>query len=164
MPTKPRPVAGMVAGSPRYRKIGLADLSQEKINRSDPNLERSRRRCPVFWVDRQPDQAAERRTIQAVFCPRKVTSGWSRINKEKVQRLIAEGLMTPAGFARIDAAKQNGSWTLSDDPEAGIIPADLEQALQERPDAQRYFLQLSRSDKRTVLQWLVMAKRPGLFD
>lgn len=49
------------------------------------------------------------------FSRRKVNSVWSKVNKEKVERLISEGLMTDAGLAIIEKAKQNGSWTILDD-------------------------------------------------
>lgn len=67
--------------------------------------------------------------------------------------------MTSAGLDIIKKAVQNGSWTVLDDAEALIIPPDLEGEFQERPKAKDFFMGLSRSDKRNVLQWLVLAKR-----
>lgn len=67
--------------------------------------------------------------------------------------------MTPAGLAAIDRAKENGSWTMLDEVEQLIIPTDLEQAFEQKPNAKNYFLSLCRSDKRAILQWLVLAKR-----
>jgi uncharacterized protein YdeI (YjbR/CyaY-like superfamily) len=93
------------------------------------------------------------------FSKRKEKSVWSKVNKEKVERLIQEGLMTEAGFRIIDKAKQNGSWTILDEAEALIIPKDLEEKFQQMPKAKTYFMSLSRSDRRNILQWLVLAKR-----
>jgi len=93
------------------------------------------------------------------FSRRKPKSVWSRINKEKTERLINEGLMTKAGYHIIEIAKQNGSWTILDEAEALTIPKDLDEAFQNRPNAKNYFSGLSRSDKRNILQWLVLAKR-----
>ena len=67
--------------------------------------------------------------------------------------------MRDAGLQCIEQAKQNGSWTILDDIEALIIPADLEEAWQERPMAKAYFSTLCRSDKRALLLGLVLAKR-----
>jgi uncharacterized protein YdeI (YjbR/CyaY-like superfamily) len=67
--------------------------------------------------------------------------------------------MTKAGFEIMEIAKQNGSWTILDEAEALVIPNDLDQELQKRPNAKAYFFGLSRSDKRNILQWLVLAKR-----
>ena len=68
--------------------------------------------------------------------------------------------MAPAGFAIIEKAKANGSWTILDDVEALIIPPDLEGAFSQKLNAKTYFLSLSRTDQRNILQWLVLAKRP----
>ena len=110
------------------------------------------------WIDSRAKPVDSERYMQ-FFSRRKPNSIWSKINKEKVQQLVANGLMTKAGFTSIDTAKQNGSWAILDEVEAGIIPADLAEAFQKRPNAHHYFLRLSRSDKRTILQWLVLAKR-----
>lgn len=112
------------------------------------------------WIDSQAKPIDDERYRQ-LFSRRKPKSGWSRVNKEKVQRLLAEGQMTQAGLNCIEIAKQNGSWTLLDEVEALTLPTDLEQALQQRPNAHRYFGSLSRTDKRNLLQWLVLAKRPA---
>ena len=93
------------------------------------------------------------------FTKRKANSVWSKVNKAKVEHLIQTGQMTQAGLDSIEKAKHNGSWTILDDVEALILPADLEQAFQDSPQGLEYFLNLSRSDKRNILQWLVMAKR-----
>jgi len=110
------------------------------------------------WIDSQA-KPVDAETYRQLFTRRKPKSGWSKINKEKVQQLIAEGGMTQAGLDSIEVAQQNGSWTLLDDVEALILPADLDQELDKRPKAKSYFLSLSRTDKRAMLQWLVLAKR-----
>lgn len=111
------------------------------------------------WIDSKSKPIDSDRYMQ-FFCRRKPKSVWSKINKAKIARLTEEGLMTQAGFDSIEIAKQNGSWTILDDAEELIIPTDLEEAFQKMPDAKNYFLNLSRSDKRNILQWLVLAKRP----
>jgi uncharacterized protein YdeI (YjbR/CyaY-like superfamily) len=111
------------------------------------------------WIDSQAKPIDADKYMQ-FFCRRKPTSAWSRVNKEKITRLTAAGLMAPAGLARIEAAKQNGSWTLLDEVEALVIPPDLAAALHARPAASHFFESLSKTDKRNILQWLVLAKRP----
>jgi len=111
------------------------------------------------WIDSKVKPLDEEKFMQ-FFSKRKEKSVWSKVNKEKIERLIKEGLMTKAGFEIIEQAKQNGSWTILDEAEALIIPKDLDDELQKRPNARSYFLGLSKSDKRNILQWLVLAKRP----
>ena len=110
------------------------------------------------WIDSKSKPIDEHKFMQ-FFSRRKPNSVWSRVNKEKIERLTNEGLMTKAGYEIIEIAKQNGSWTILDEAEALIIPDDLDKELQKRKNAKEYFLSLSRSDKRNILQWLVLAKR-----
>lgn len=110
------------------------------------------------WIDSKAMPMDSNRYRQ-FFCRRKPKSVWSKINKEKVERLTREGLMTKAGFESIEVARQNGSWTTLDEAEALIIPDDLEAAFRDLPEAREYYLSLSRSDKRNILQWLLLAKR-----
>lgn len=111
------------------------------------------------WIDSTRKSIDETRFKQ-LFSKRKPQGTWSRINKEKIQRLIAGGLMTQAGLDVIDAAKQNGSWTILDEVEELIIPSDLENAFKEHTGSKDYFLGLSKSVRKMMLQWIVLAKRP----
>lgn len=111
------------------------------------------------WIDSIGKPLDGERFMQ-FFCKRKPNSTWSKINKDRVSALLEAGLMTPAGQHCIDVAKQNGSWTMLDDVEALILPKDLSVAFDSRPEALAYFTVLSRSVKKSILQWLVLAKRP----
>jgi uncharacterized protein YdeI (YjbR/CyaY-like superfamily) len=93
------------------------------------------------------------------FSKRKPTSAWSKINKEKVKRLIKEDLMAPAGLASIEAAKKNGSWTILDEVEKLTIPNDLEKAFNASKGSKEFFLGLSKSVQKMILQWIQFAKR-----
>ncbi|TDO71204.1 uncharacterized protein YdeI (YjbR/CyaY-like superfamily) [Flavobacterium chryseum] len=111
------------------------------------------------WIDSVRKSIDNDKFIQ-FFGKRKPNSVWSKINKAKVERLIADGLMMKAGFDSIEKAKQNGSWTILDDVEELLIPEDLEKGFEAKPGAAAYFLSLSKSARKSILQWLVMAKRP----
>ena len=67
--------------------------------------------------------------------------------------------MTEAGLKCIETAKQNGSWAILDEVEELIVPLDLENAFADNPDAQDYYLSLSKSVRKAILQWIVLAKR-----
>ena len=68
--------------------------------------------------------------------------------------------MTDAGIKCVEIAKENGSWTLLDEVEELIIPKDLESKFKAKKGSKEYFLSLSKSNKKAILQWVVMAKRP----
>ncbi len=111
------------------------------------------------WVDSKPGTLDGERSM-LYFSPRKAGSGWAATNKERVGRLIASGLMAPAGLAKIEAAKQDGSWSKLDAVEALEIPPDLAAALAGLPDAARHFDAFPRSVRRGILEWIAGAKRP----
>ncbi|NQX39913.1 Uncharacterized conserved protein YdeI, YjbR/CyaY-like superfamily, DUF1801 family [Pedobacter steynii] len=110
------------------------------------------------WIDSTKKSLDEDMFMQ-FFCKRKPNSVWSKINKGKVGRLINKGLMTKAGFDRIEIAKQNGSWEILDDVEELNIPEDLIKELDHKPGSKEYFLGLSKSVRKSILQWLVLARR-----
>ena len=111
------------------------------------------------WIDSQA-KPIDADTYRQLFSRRKPRSGWSRVNKEKVAQLLADGQMLPAGLAAIATAQQNGAWALLDEVDALVVPPDLAQALEASPAAGSYFAGLSRTDRRNLLQWLVLARRP----
>ncbi len=111
------------------------------------------------WIDSIKKKLDEERSVQ-FFSKRKPISTWSKINKEKVNRLIEDGLMTRAGFESIETAKQNGSWTILDEVEKLKIPQDLIAAFKLYKGSKSYFDGLSKSTRKAILQWLVLAKRP----
>ncbi len=67
--------------------------------------------------------------------------------------------MTPAGFECIEKAKDNGSWIILDEVEALKIPKDLIAAFKTQRGAKPFFLSLSKSVRKSILQWLVLAKK-----
>jgi uncharacterized protein YdeI (YjbR/CyaY-like superfamily) len=111
------------------------------------------------WIDSKKIKASSESSHQ-FFSRRKPTSTWSKINKAKVEVLIEKDLMTENGYQSIEIAKQNGSWTMLDDVEELLVPEDLAQKLNSQPIASAFFLALSKSIKKAILQWLVLAKRP----
>jgi uncharacterized protein YdeI (YjbR/CyaY-like superfamily) len=110
------------------------------------------------WIDSKKVAVDSEKSHQ-FFSKRKAQSTWSKINKAKIENLITNGQMTEAGLKCIDIAKQNGSWTILDAVEELIIPDDLELAFKGKKEAKEFFMGLSKSVKKMMLQWLVLAKR-----
>lgn len=111
------------------------------------------------WIDGQARKLDADRSMQWI-APRKPGSGWSRRNKEHVAQLAAAGLLMPAGLAKIEAAKADGSWNALDAVENLELPPDLIEALAEYTDAAANFEAFPRSVKRSILEWISNAKRP----
>jgi len=111
------------------------------------------------WIDGRV-KPIDNETYMRLFSRRRARSIWSKVNKEKVDLLIANGRMTKAGLKCIELAKQNGSWTVLDEAETLAVPADLQQAFDDNPGAADFFGGLSKSARKSMLQWMTMAKRP----
>lgn len=111
------------------------------------------------WIDSKVKSLDAERYMQ-IFTPRKPKSVWSKLNKQYIEELIEQGLMTEVGLAKTEAAKQDGSWTKLDAIEELIISADLKQALEANETANRYFEAFSNSSKKNILFWIESAKRP----
>ncbi|CAN5317224.1 hypothetical protein BH24ACT10_BH24ACT10_17190 [soil metagenome] len=65
------------------------------------------------WVDSQPRSIDDDRSSR-LLTPRRAGSSWSRVNKQRVDRLTAAGLFMPAGLEVVRAAQHDGSWTALD--------------------------------------------------
>lgn len=109
------------------------------------------------WIDSKPGKVDDRRS--ALMCtPRKPGSGWSKVNKDRLERLLAAGLVDAAGLAAIDAAKRDGSWSKLDQIDALIVPDDLAAALAALPPAAANFDAFPPSARRGILEWISTAK------
>lgn len=111
------------------------------------------------WIDSRPNKIDEHRYMQ-LFTPRKPRSGWSKLNKERIARLEAAGLIEPAGLAKIDAARLDGSWNALDSVEAFEMHDELRAALDANPAALQHFEAFSASTRKGLLAWVSQAKRP----
>jgi uncharacterized protein YdeI (YjbR/CyaY-like superfamily) len=110
------------------------------------------------WIDSKINPIDDAFYMQ-VFTPRKLKSAWSALNKARIERLLAAGLMTPAGLVVIKAATKSGTWDAWKHVEELIIPPDLEKAIKANPDASRNWASYSASRRKGVLYRLASAKR-----
>ncbi len=110
------------------------------------------------WIDSTKKTIDSERYIQ-YFSKRKPNSIWSKVNKDKVEYLTSKKLIREAGYKAIETAKENGSWFLLDDVEALILPENLKKEFDKREGALEYYESLSKSAKKILLSWIVLAKR-----
>ena len=111
------------------------------------------------WIDGKTNLLDAARYRQ-LFTPRRPKSGWSKLNKARVARLEAAGLLAAPGLAKIAAAKHDGSWTRLDAIEAFVMPEDLVAALKARRGATEKFAGFSASSRKGILGWIADARRP----
>jgi uncharacterized protein YdeI (YjbR/CyaY-like superfamily) len=111
------------------------------------------------WIDSVTRRVDEDRMIQW-FSPRRPGGLWSALNKERIERLERDGLMTAPGRSVIDRAKADGSWSQTDQVDALVIPSDLEAAFDNTPEARAAYERLPNAAKKQLLWAIYSAKRP----
>ncbi len=111
------------------------------------------------WIDSKTLKRDDRTTYQC-FTPRNPRSTWSKVNRERVERLTAAGLMEPAGQELVDHAKRTGTWDLLAEAQNHVVPADLQTVLAANPSADKHFRAFPPSSRRLILEWIALAKRP----
>ncbi len=113
------------------------------------------------WIDSVIRPIDDARYMQ-LFTPRRPKSGWSALNKRRVDAMIERRLMTKAGLEKIESAKRDGSWARLDHIEQLTIPPDFDRALKKNAKARRRFDSLTPSQRKIFLYYLHGVKREDL--
>jgi uncharacterized protein YdeI (YjbR/CyaY-like superfamily) len=109
------------------------------------------------WVDSTSGTVDAERSM-LYFAPRNPKSNWSGLNKARIERLSAQGLMYPKGQEMVELARRSGTWNALDGVEKLEIPDDLQAALKALPHADTYFKAFPKSTIRGILEWILNAK------
>ena len=111
------------------------------------------------WIDGQKGSFDEKYFLQK-FTPRRPKSIWSKINVEKVERLIASGEMKPSGLNAVEAAKQDGRWAAAYASQKNIsVPEDFQSALRKNTQARTFFESLTSAKRYSFLFRIETAKK-----
>lgn len=110
------------------------------------------------WVDGTLRTVDDERT-SLWFCPRRKGSVWAASNKARVERLSADGAMTPAGLAAIERAKADGSWSILERSDALTPPPELISAFAAHPGSAAAFEALSPGARKQLIYQVDSAKR-----
>ena len=110
------------------------------------------------WIDGKLRKVDKERFILR-YSPRKANSVWSKLNRERVERLVKSGKMTAAGLSVIEEAKKRGSWNQAyTNLKRDRIPPDLRKALAEDKRALDNFQRFANSYRNMYIQWVKSAK------
>jgi uncharacterized protein YdeI (YjbR/CyaY-like superfamily) len=110
------------------------------------------------WIDGKLRRIDEER-FALRFSPRKAGSVWSKINKERAQKLIDQKKMAPAGLATVEDAKKSGKWDNAYTNQIrDAVPSDLKEALTREPVAWKNFKNFANSYQNMYVGWVLQAK------
>jgi uncharacterized protein YdeI (YjbR/CyaY-like superfamily) len=126
-------------------RVAYADLVEEAI-------------C-FGWIDSTVNVLDDDRALQ-LMTPRKPRSGWTRLNRQRVDAMESQGRMTDAGRRAVERAKANGWWTIYDLVEDLVEPDDLAGALDAVPAARAAWAGFPPSARKQLLWWVVSAAKP----
>ncbi len=111
------------------------------------------------WIDGQKKAFDEQHWLQK-FTPRRVKSIWSQINCDKATALIEAGRIQPAGLRQIELAQADGRWDAAYASQSkATVPDELQQALDENPQARDFFLTLNSVNRYAIIFRIQTAKK-----
>jgi len=112
------------------------------------------------WVDGQLGRV-DALYFKTRFTPRRPTSAWSQVNRERVERLLAAGRMRARGEAEVNRAKADGRWDKAYARQSAATPdPDLQAALDAEPSARELYESLDSANRYAVLYRVQQAKTP----
>jgi uncharacterized protein YdeI (YjbR/CyaY-like superfamily) len=110
------------------------------------------------WIDGIRKSVDENRyTIR--FTPRKPTSNWSNVNIKRVNELIAEGRMMPAGLAAFEARKAEKSGVYSYENRPRQLSVEYERQFRANQTAWAFFQSQAPYYRRTACAWVITVKK-----
>ena len=113
------------------------------------------------WIDGQGRRRDDHSSFQRMT-RRGPKSAWSARNVDRVGRLEADGKMTAAGRAAVDAAKADGRWEAAYSGQATAeVPADLAAAIAAVPAAQAMFDVLTSVNRYALIYRTNSVKQPA---
>jgi uncharacterized protein YdeI (YjbR/CyaY-like superfamily) len=111
------------------------------------------------WIDGQKAKHDDQYFLQR-FTRRTKRSPWSRVNTERVARLVNAKRMHPAGLREVEAAKADGRWEVAYAGQASaVVPEDLQDALDASPAAAGFFAELDSANRYAILYRIGAVKR-----
>lgn len=137
----------------RFAKQGAAESTVSKSDAIDCALAHG-------WVDGQLGRV-DTHFFKTRFTPRRPRSAWSKINRQRVERLEEAGRMRPRGRAQVDQAKADGRWAAAyAGQREAAADADLDAALDAEPAARELFDALDSANRFAILYRVQQAKTP----
>lgn len=110
------------------------------------------------WID------GVRRSIDAEsysnrFTPRSPKSNWSAVNIKKVEELIKQGLMKPAGMAAFEKREESKSRIYAYENKPAEFPGEFEKLFRANEKAWQFFEKQPNGYRKTIMYWVMSVKQ-----
>jgi uncharacterized protein YdeI (YjbR/CyaY-like superfamily) len=110
------------------------------------------------WID-GVRKSIDEISYQIRFTPRKATSIWSKVNIEKVERLLAQNLMFPTGIDAFNKRKAEKSMIYAFEQANVELPTDFEEQFKANPKAWDFFTKQAPSYQKTAIWKIISSKQ-----
>lgn len=110
------------------------------------------------WID-SVAQRIDEDAVRQRWTPRKPGSNWSSINIAFVERLTAEGLMTPAGIAAYEKRRPDRSGIYAYEVGAQEFSPEHAALLAADPRASAFWAETTASYRKVCINWVGSAKQ-----
>jgi uncharacterized protein YdeI (YjbR/CyaY-like superfamily) len=111
------------------------------------------------WIDGQLDKYDDEHWLVR-FTPRSARSKWSQPNRTRATELLEAGRMRHLGKTQVETAKADGRWDAAYAPASKAeVPADLQAALDQSPEAAAFFSTLSGANRYAILYRIGTVKK-----
>ncbi|NHN57114.1 hypothetical protein G9U51_15190 [Calidifontibacter sp. DB0510] len=110
------------------------------------------------WIDSQV-QTIDDDSVRQRWTPRKPGSTWSAVNVAHVERLIAEGAMTPAGLAAFEQRRPDRTGVYSFEQPVRELPEPYAARLLADPVASAFWSAATPGYRRICTHWVLSAKQ-----
>ena len=112
------------------------------------------------WVSGQRKSFDETYYLQK-YVPRRPRSLWSKVNVDKVERLLAADRMRAPGMAEVRAAQADGRWDAAyESQKNATVPPDVVAALDDNQQAKDFFDSLDKSSQYRLYLPILQARSP----
>jgi uncharacterized protein YdeI (YjbR/CyaY-like superfamily) len=110
------------------------------------------------WID-GVRRSIDRDSYCIRFTPRRPDSSWSTININKVEELMKQGLMQPAGLDIYRKRKKEKTSVASYESEVKKLDKKMEDEFRANITAWGYFTRQAPSYQRMIIHWILSAKQ-----
>jgi uncharacterized protein YdeI (YjbR/CyaY-like superfamily) len=110
------------------------------------------------WID-AVRKSIDKDRYQIRFTKRKSTSTWSAVNIKKMEELIQQGLMQPAGLESFLKRTEKNSKIYTYENEEVKLSAPFEKQFKANKIAWKYFQSLAPSYRKYSINWVMRAKQ-----
>ena len=112
------------------------------------------------WID-GVRHSIDQTSYRIRFTPRKPRSNWSKVNIAKVQALIEQGRMQPAGLATFEARSEerSGVYSFEQEHRPADLPPEYAGELEADAAAREFWASRPPWYRRAAVHWVTSAKR-----